>query len=202
MTLPTLDEPLLARLHALREEGWEFFDRFDRTVRERGFHSFIASDYDRVQEALIAHRAEGLSFLELGSGSGVITIMADLLGYAAAGIELDVELVKTSREMAARHASAARFIHGSFFPAGYRVEHPDPSAIRTGTLGEGQSGYLELGRALDDFDVVFGFPWGGEATILLDLMKRYGNPDGLLLMYDVNEGVQAYRRGRRLNPSG
>lgn len=202
MTLPALDAPLLAKLDALRAEGWAFFDHFDRTVRERGFHSFIASDYEPVQAALVAHRAEGQRFLELGSGSGVITIMADLLGYEAYGIELDLALVKTSREMAARHGSRARFVQGSFFPAGYHPPHAAPGAIRTGTMGEGDSGYAELGRALDDFDVVFGFPWGGEAPVLLDLMKRYGSADALLLMYDVNDGVIAHRNGRRLNPPG
>lgn len=202
MTLPVLDDALRARLTAVREEGFAFFDHFDRTVRERGFHSFIASDYDRVQDALAVCRAPGRTFLELGSGSGVITILADLLGFDAAGIELDIELVTTSRAMAERHQSKARFIHGSFFPAGYHYPSAADGAIRTGTLGEGLSGYAALGRALDDFDVVFGFPWGGEAPVLLDLMKRYGSPDALLLMYDVNDGVLAHRHGRRVNLAG
>ena len=195
MTLPVLDDALRARLAALCDAGWEFFDRFDRTVRERGFHAFVASEYEAVLEALIARRAAGLRFLELGSASGVITIMADLLGYEAYGIELDHSLVATSREMAHRFGSNARFVAGSFFPAGYSYRALD-GEVRTGTLGEGESGYQELGFALDDFDVVFGYPWGGEEPVLLDLMKRYGNPDALLLMHSVNDGVQAYRRGR------
>jgi len=200
VTLPILDDPLRARLRALCEAGWEFFDHFDRTVRERGFHAFVASDYELVLDALTAHRAPGLRFLELGSGSGVITIMADLLGYEAHGIELDVGLVGTARAMAQRFASRARFVHGSFFPAGY-VYRGAGGELRTGTLGEGGSGYQELGYALDDFDVVFGFPWGGEEPVLLDLMARYGNPDALLLMQSVNHGVLAYRGGRLLAPS-
>jgi hypothetical protein len=166
-------------------------------VRERGFHSFIASEYEVVQEALIAHRAPGQTFIELGSASGVITVMADLLGYEACGIELDLSLVATSREMARRFDSKARFVCGSFFPAGYTFRGAD-GEVRTGTMGEGTSGYLELGRALDDFDVVFGYPWGGEEPVLLDLMKRYGNPESLLLMHSVNDGVLAYRGGKRV----
>ncbi|MBM3908575.1 MAG: hypothetical protein FJ363_10945 [Gemmatimonadetes bacterium] len=193
--LPPIDDALQARLRALCAAGWEFFDTFDRTVRERGWHSFIASDYEQVQAALVAHRAPGLRFLELGSASGIITIMADLLGYEAAGIELDLSLVATSREMAGRFGSKARFVCGSFFPAGY-VFRGAGGDLRTGTFGEGVSGYMELGRSLDDFDVVFGYPWGGEEPVLLDLMRQYGSADGLLLMHGVHHGVQAYRHGR------
>jgi peptidoglycan/xylan/chitin deacetylase (PgdA/CDA1 family) len=201
VTLPILDDALQARLRALCAEGWEFFDRFDRTVRERGFHAFVASDYELVQAALAAHRAPGLRFLELGSASGVITIMADLMGYEACGIELDHSLVAIAREMAARYASRARFVAGSFFPAGY-VYRARSGDLRTGTLGEGASGYMELSRSLDDFDVVFGYPWGGEEPVLLDLMSRFGNPDALLLMHSVHHGVQAYRGGRLVGPVG
>lgn len=200
MTLPALDDALHSRLRAVCDAGWEFFDHFDRTVRERGFHAFVASEYELVRDALIAHRAPGRSFLELGSASGVITILADLLGYEAYGIELDHSLVVTAREMAQRFGSRARFVAGSFFPAGYVYRGQD-GVLRTGTLGEGLSGYMELGRSLDDFDVVFGFPWGGEEPVLLDLMKRYGNPDALLLMHRVQGGVHAYRGGRLLSPA-
>jgi len=197
VTLPDIDDALRARLSALCGAGWDFFERFDRTVRERGFHAFIASEYEVVLDALIAHRAPGLRFLELGSASGVITIMADLLGYDASGIEIDLSLVATAREMAARFDSKARFVCGSFFPAGYTFRGVD-GEVRTGTMGTGPSGYLELGRALDDFDVVFGYPWGGEEPVLLDLMKRYGSPDALLLMHGVNDGVKGFRGGRQV----
>jgi len=198
VTLPDIDDALRARLRALCAAGWDFFEQFDRTVRERSFHPFIASEYEVVLDALIAHRASGLRFLELGSASGVITIMADLIGYEACGIELDRSLVSTAREMATRFGSRARFVAGSFFPAGYVYRGAD-GEVRTGTMGEGTSGYLELARALDDFDVVFGYPWGGEEPVLLDLMKRYGGGDALLLMHGVNDGVQAYRGGKRLS---
>ena len=201
MTHPEIDEAVSLRLREVCAAGWEFFERFDRTVRERGFHSFVASDYEVVLAALVAHRAPGRSFLELGSASGVITIMADLLGFDAHGIEIDPSLVATARELARRFDSAARFVTGSFFPTGYKYRAAD-GEVRTGTLGEGTSGYIAMGRALDEFDVVFGYPWGGEEPVLLDLMRRYGNPQALLLMHSVNDGVLAYRGGRRVATSG
>lgn len=157
----------------------------------------MAADYSIVRLALIEYRSPGLNFLELGSATGVITIMADLLGFEACGIELDASLVKTAERLAERHHSRARFVTGSFLPTGYRWRSSDGDE-RTGTLGTGPSGYLQLGLALDSFDVVFGYPWGGEAPMMHDLMKRYGKPNALLLLNDTNAGVRAFRSGREI----
>lgn len=196
---PAIDDALRARLTALCAAGWDYFERFDREVREREFHSFIASEYEVVRDALIAHRAPGKRFLELGSASGVITIMADLLGFDAYGIEIDSSLVAVARGMAERFDSRARFATGSFFPSGYR--HDDPLGDEEGgIIGGGVSAYLELGFGLDDFDVVFGFPWGGQEPVMRDLMRRYGGPGATLLLHSVNDGVQAFRDGRQISP--
>ncbi len=197
VTPPTADDATLhARLDALCAEGWAIWEHFDRTVRAPGaFHPFVAADYDVVRAALRGLRAPGRRFLEWGSATGVITIMADLMGFDASGIELDPSLVETARALAARHRSGARFVAGSFLPAGYSWRSRDGDR-RTGTIGEGPSGYLQLGRALEDFDVVFGYPWGGEAPLMQDLMQRYGRGDALLLLHDASDGVRAYRGGR------
>ena len=190
--LPKLDAALRARLDALCAEGWTIFEQFDAEVRDRRFHPFVAADYDAVLTALTAQRGAGLRFLEWGSASGVITIMADLLGYDACGIELDESLVQTARDLATRFHSGARFVAGSFLPTGYEFNQGD-SDSRAGWVGSGPSGYLQLGRALDDFDVVFGYPWGGGEPMMFDLMRCYGRADALLLLYGVDNGVTAYR---------
>lgn len=193
--LPPLDRSLTARLDALCEDGWELFERFEREVRDKRFHPFVAADYALVRAALTAHRAPGLRFLEWGSASGVITIMADLLGYEASGIELDGTLVAMARELAARFDSRATFVEGSFLPSGFAFTPRDREPW-TATTRSGESGYVRLGRALDDFDVVFGYPWGGERPMMRTLMKRYGNPEALLLLHDVDAGVEAFRSDR------
>ena len=73
-----------------------------------------AADSEVVLEALLPHRGPGLKFLEWGSASGVITIMADFLGFQACGIELEGELVEIAEALAARYDSKARFVEGSF----------------------------------------------------------------------------------------
>lgn len=194
-----MDDALRARLAALCTEGWVLWDRFAVEVREHHFHPFVAADYEVVLKALVPNRGRNLRFLEWGSATGVITIMADLLGFSACGIELDSNLVATARNLAERFDSGARFAAGSFLPTGYQWRPSDGDG-RTGTLGTGASGYLQLGHSLDDFDVVFGYPWGGEEPMMLDLMRNYGRPDALLLLHTVNHGVRSYRGGRDVTP--
>lgn len=163
------------------------------------FHPFVASDYEVVREALLRHRAPGRRFLEWGSATGVITVMADLLGFEAYGIELDGALVATARALARKFDSRAVFAEASFLPQGYQWRDARGDR-RTGTLGSGPSGYLELGHALDEFDVVYGYAWDGEEPVMLDIMWRYGRPDALLLLHGAATGVVPWR-GRRPPPS-
>lgn len=192
---------LRARLGAACAEGWRIWEQFEAEVRDHEFHPFVAADYEVVLEALLPLRGPGLRFLEWGSASGVITIMADIMGFEACGIELDPALVAVARELARKHDSGARFVAGSLLPTGYQWKSGDGGG-KTGTLGAGPSGYLQLGLALDDFDVVFGYPWGGETLLMLDLMRQYGRPDALLLLYDTEAGVRSYRGGREVIAGG
>ena len=122
--------------------------------------------------------------------------MADRLGFEAAGIEIDAELVRTARALATQFDSHARFAVGSFLPAGY-VWRPSSGDGRIATIGDGASGYRGLGRSRDEFDVVFGYPWGGEERMMRDLMTRYSGSGALLLLHTVNGGVEEYRNERR-----
>ena len=193
-----LDAALRARLDAVCDDGWALWEAFEAAPRD-GFHPFVPADADAVLRALLPFRAPGRRWLEWGSGAGTLTVLAALLGFDACGIELDADLVETARGLAARHAppdgAPARFAAGSFLPAGYQYRAPDGDR-RTGTLGAGPSGYLALGRALEDFDVVFGYPWDGEAPLMRDLMRRYGRPDAVLLLHDAVDGIRAYPGGR------
>src|SRR6185503_4401772 len=128
--------------------------------------------------------------------TGVVTIMADLLGFEAYGIELDAGLVDVAQRLARRFGSGARFVAGSFLPAGYKWR-PASGDGRLGTIGVGTSAYPTLGHGLDDFDVVYAYPWDGEAPMMLDLMRTYGSSKASFLL-NGDDGVQIYRNGRRV----
>jgi hypothetical protein len=191
-----LEPALRARLDALVEEGWALFDRFDNEVRQRRWHPFVAADYEIVLRALLPLRAPGLRFLEWGSATGVITIMADLLGFEAHGIELDPALVEVARDLARRHGSAARFTAGSFLPTGYHWRSPSGDD-RIGTIGYGDSAYPRMGHPLEDFDLVYAYPWNGEEPMMRDLMLRYGARDARLLIHGGEAGMRIYGGPRR-----
>jgi SAM-dependent methyltransferase len=190
-----LDPALRARLDTLLTEGWEIWDRFDSEVRGSEWHPFVAADYEQVLDALLPLRSPGLRFLEWGSATGIITIMADLLGFEAYGIELDPQLVEVAREMARRYDSGARFVVGSFIPTGYRWR-PTSGDGRLGTIGEGRSAYPSLGRPLEDFDLVYGYPWTGEEPMMVDLMKCYGGRNARLLIRSEQRDLRVYSGGR------
>jgi len=183
------------RIARVIEDGWRIWETFDLEVRQEQWHPFVAADYERIRDALIRLYRPGQLFLEWGSATGVVTIVADLIGYEAYGIELDRELVRTAREMAARHGSGARFIAGSFLPAGYRYRSPAGDS-RIGTIGEGASAYPEMGHPLEDFDLVYGYPWSGEEPMMRDLMSAYGRRDAHLLLHGGSDGVRVYSGGK------
>lgn len=191
-----LSADLRARITALIDEGREFFERFDMDVRQHQFHPFVPADYDTVLEALLSLRAPGLRFLEWGSATGVVTIMADLLGFEAYGIELDAELVRVADALARKHDSRARFAAGSFLPAGYQWESSSGDR-RLGTIGEGRSGYLELQHPLEDFDIVFAYPWSGEEPIMHDVMRRFARDGARLVLHGFVHTVHVFRDPQR-----
>ena len=85
-----MDAALRDRIDAVCEEGRAFWHRFDAEVRQDDWHPFVAADYDCVRSTLLSLRRPGRRFLEWGSATGVITIMADLMGFDSCGIELDL----------------------------------------------------------------------------------------------------------------
>ncbi len=180
------ESEVLARIRSVMDEGRELWRRFDQEVRRRSWHPFVPADYQRALRTLLALREPGRRFLEWGSAMGVITIVADLLGFEAYGIELDPELVAIARRLARQFDSGARFVVGSFLPAGYEWRPSDGDG-RLGTIGVGRAGYAELGHELADFDVVWAYPWSGEEPIMRDIMRRHGRADGCLVLHGARE---------------
>jgi hypothetical protein len=142
-TVDGLDPELRRRIAALSDEGWEIWERFDVDVRRNDWHPFVPADYERVLEALVAQRGPGLRFLEWGSATGVITIMADLLGYEAWGIELDPALVEVARGLASRYGSAGAVRGGELHP----LRLPLPPRRRRRPPGHHRPRRLRLPRA-------------------------------------------------------
>ena len=86
-----------ARLIAAADRRWEAF--VDAGLKRR-YPRFVSSDPTQVYAAIRHVRERGLApgnlFLEWGSGFGLATCIAALLGYEASGIELRAGLDRKS----------------------------------------------------------------------------------------------------------
>ena len=182
---PSISEPILERLFAAGQLAVEEYKARD----ESRFDLFIPCDHRGAYEALRAHRSRATTFLELGNAAGIVTIMADLLGFDAYGIEIEPWLVTRSIEIAEAVGSSAVFAEGTFVP----VEYQDEVSLLSGdyhTPTNGVCGYEELGLDLSDFDLVFSYPWPGDEDWLRELVRRHGRTDAILLTYAVSEGFE------------
>jgi hypothetical protein len=164
-----------------------------RLARSRHLPAFAPSDFGRVYAALRALEASallpGLWFCEWGSGLGVVSCLAALLGFEARGIEAEGSLVEAARRLAGDFALEAEFARGNYLPDEAR-----------GLLGGGRefawlsgvarSGYEALGLDLDEFDLVFAYPWPDEAGLVAEVFEGHARAGALLLTYHPDGQLQ------------
>lgn len=187
--MPAATSAFLAAAQA-RLDAW-----FARPEHKSGI-GFVPSDHELVWRTLAAVRRDqpdARHLLEWGSGFGVVTGLGALLGFEAAGIEVDGSLVTAARELLAAHRLRATIAEGSFVPNGHAVSDRFFD-LETRTVLDAPDGYDELQADLDDFDVVFAYPWPTEEELYCDVFARGANDGALLLTYSRAEGMRAYRK--------
>ena len=189
-SLPTIPKATLERLIHSGTAAW---DEFGLLASDR-FHLFIPCDHLGAYEELRKLRSRATNFVEFGSAAGIVTIMADLLGYEAHGIEIEPWLVDRSAEIAAEFGSKAVFAEGSFVVPEYQDEIELLSSDSHNPTG-GANAFDELGLDLDDYDLIFAYPWPGDEEWLYELVRRHARPEALLLTYDVTEGFRVTQAG-------
>ncbi len=182
------DVALRARFDELLHSGAEIWRDYCQD-RSGEFHRVIPADYAAAIDFLEERRSRAHTFLELGSATGVITIIADMLGFEAYGIEIESDLVDISEDLARSVHSGATFVEGSFVPPDYRDEvHLLESDYLTPT--EGADAYAEMGLEIGDFDLVYCYPWPGEEEWLIEMVRQHGGPRTELMIYTVRDGYE------------
>lgn len=183
------DDELLAEFRLLWRDAATLWDEHEN---EPAFEGYVGSDFFAAWKVLKSLRGCGATFLEWGSGLGVVAIMASRMGFDAAGIEIEPELVELAQTLAKRYSADAKFVCGSFVPDGFE---PDPMVgdefFRTDS--DGASGYDQLDRELTDFDIVYAYPWPDEQGLFNSIMRRCGGRRSLLIRYDNREGISMRR---------
>lgn len=171
----------------------EYWDRWS----ERPIEQYVASDFQYVWAALQSIARSGLlkgnSFVEWGCGFGVITGLAWYSGLSAVGIEAEAFLVDEGKKLLHEYAIRAELWHGNFLPAGAekiaRKQADHPSLFH-----QVASAYAEHDCDLNDFGLVFAYPWPGEEHFQREVFRRYAAPDSLLLMFRGPYQIELYRQ--------
>ncbi|QDT26408.1 hypothetical protein Enr10x_17090 [Gimesia panareensis] len=170
--------------------------------RTRRTTAFVPSDFKTVYHALQAitdeNLASGSSLCEWGSGFGVVASLAAMLEFMACGIEIDPDLVDASRRLADDFGLPVEFAQGSFIPSDAESlaeeAYADNNAAYSWLITDAEDGYEELQCGLEDFDVVFAYPWPGEDYLVSNLFEKYAAEGALLLTYDYPETVRLRRK--------
>ncbi len=160
--------------------------------------AFVPSDYIGAYRVLAALAEStllrGMQFCEWGSGMGVVTCLASMLGFDACGIEISPELVDAARVFADDADLPVEFICGSFVPPGAEKRILEAGEYAWFTT-ESDYAYQDLGLDIADMDLIFAYPWPDEEVILQDLFRKYGGHGAILATY---QGVGEFKLRRKL----
>lgn len=188
-----MDCELISQMQALWSEAdnvWE------TRQHEPAFEGYVGSDFPAAFKLLQAYRGRATTFLEWGSGLGVVTIMAARLGFDACGIEIQPELVEIAADLAAKYDADPQFACGSFIPEAFDADLSRGDEFFR-TESDAGSAYEELDRELSDFELVYAYPWPDEHQLFASIMRQCGAPGALLIRYDNREGLSARRCGQQ-----
>jgi hypothetical protein len=186
-------EPEADRLIGVANEQIERFMLSDQEVIE----NFVTCDFHLTQCALQwirdNHLLTGERFCELGSGYGVVAMLAARMGMESIGIEIEQVLVDEANALAAQLSNDAAFHCGSFIPRETLENLDMDREIRNVTIEEDDV-YREIGLAMNDFDLFFAFPWPGEQVFFERVVDKWAASGAMLLTYRGRDGMQLQRK--------
>ncbi len=183
---------VIAHVHSARCRVQAFQDRWDRPQIEQ----FVAADYELVYQTLdwlLKTQAPlGRRFLEWGCGFAVITAMAASLGLDAIGIESEAVLLHHAGTTLDDWELQAELVAGNFLPPGSESLADDPTLP---SLGHNvPCGYHAMGLDLDDFAIVYGYPWPGEERFHQAVFQRHAARGAHLLQFCGPNDLRLWRK--------
>lgn len=169
-----------------------FQDRWDRPQIEQ----FVAADYGHVYQSLAwilrSQPTLGHRFLEWGCGFAIISALASTLGLDVIGIEAESELLTQGRATIADWEVDVELVHGNFLPAGAESLADDPLLPSIGHPID--SAYGKLGLDVDDFAIIYSYPWPGEDDFHEAVFHRYAAKGALLMMFCGPNDIRLLRK--------
>ncbi|MEM1067537.1 MAG: hypothetical protein AAGG48_27270 [Planctomycetota bacterium] len=164
---------------------------------EKVIENFVTSDFHLFDRAvgwiLQNNLLTGNRFCEFGAGFGVCTMLAALHGMESIGVEIESSLTEHASELAETLENDAKFYCGSFVPSGLdRDLLVDGDANNADTDDDGI--YDLIGLDVDDFDLIFAFPWPAEYSYFEAIFDESAADGALLLTYRGREGMHLLRK--------
>lgn len=185
-----LDVETALRQSHLRIQAFQ--DRWDQPQIEQ----FVASDYElvfRVIRWIVEQRMmTGNRMLEWGCGFGVVAALGSILGLDVTGIEAEKRLLCEAETTMKEFGVPVELVWGNFLPAGSESLSHNPDFPSIGHRVP--CAYQQIGSDLDDFSLVFGYPWPGEWAFHEAVFARYGAAGGLLVLFCGPNDVRVWRK--------
>lgn len=181
-------------------------ERVERFLHERrateAIPSFVISDFMMVDRALSAVVEAGLApgpmFCEWGAGFAVVAGLAALHGLESYAIEIHRDLVDQAERLMRDHDLEVTIAQGSLVPEGGDTI-VDAMAQQAWLATNERPAYDEMGLDLDDFDLVFAYPWPGEEELVEALFDAFAAEGALLLTY---HGMNEIKLQRKVHGAG
>lgn len=190
LPLPKDVEGLLSDAEALLQAYWDQWHR-------RPIEQYVACDFRDVYRAMHAidqqQLAPGKLFCEWGCGFGIVTALAAGLGWDAIGIEAESFLVQRAKSFLRKRGISAEIWQGNFLPQGAE-RLAKRQANHASLFHRVPSVYEEKSLEVDDFSIIFAYPWPGEDYFLKDVFLHYAADQAILLMFLGPYEIEVYRK--------
>lgn len=206
LDLPTTTgQPLPEAVTQYLEEANRRIDVLFETERNKRTPKFIPSDSELLYAALVQVTERDLPlgrvYCEWGSGLGLGTCLAALLGYEAYGIEIESSLVDLSRTLAEECGIDVRILEGSYIPEGFESyggmggeELVRPEHFFGGDGEFYAPTYEGMPCATDEIDLFFVYPWPTEQEFMLELFDALAAEGAIFLAYYGDGEICCYRK--------
>ncbi len=194
---PRMDErPVpLNVLKSLRQIE-ERIERFQDCWNQDSAEQFVAADYGLVYQHLdwITENQPsiGRRFLEWGCGFATVACLADDLDWASYAIESHIDLVKQARLTMQQCGANIELFEGNFLPSSAEQLAADPMLPSLGHPGE--SPYEVWDLEIDDFSLIYSYPWPGEDEFHEDVFDRFAANGAMLLMFIGPNEMRLWRK--------
>ena len=201
-----LDEsPLPKQVKNFLTEAESRIDKLFDTEKNRKVPRFIPSNAELVYKHLSAIVSGdfclGNNYCEWGSGYGVGTCLASMLGFNSFGIEIEPSLVTASKALAKKTHIDVTIIESDYMPEGFECYEGSGGAelIRPENYVCGTNEHLDVSYEgmeinLDEVDVFFVYPWPGEQEFMLEFFQAIAADGALFLVYLGDDDFVLYRK--------